>query len=76
MTMGRSMALHDESVLDPHVGDMHWLDEDDRHVNPRGPRASATSGSWAPRAAIADAVYHATGIRVRELPIMLNTLLR
>ena len=35
----------------------------------RAPRASARSASSAPRPPIANAVYHATGVRVRDLPI-------
>ncbi len=38
-------------------------------------RASARSASPASPAAIANAVYHATGVRVRDLPITLDKLL-
>jgi xanthine dehydrogenase YagR molybdenum-binding subunit len=76
MTMGLSMARHDESVLDPHVGDVHWLDEDDRHVNPMGSKGIGDIGIVGTAASIANTVYHATGIRVRELPITLDKLLR
>ena len=91
MTMGLSMALHeDERARPPHGPrrqprprrattspptptcrdiDVDWLDEPDPHANPMGSRASARSASSAPPAAIANAVYDATGIRVRDLPI-------
>ncbi len=97
MTMGLSMALHEESVLDPHFGDyvnhdfaeyhiatnadvrmldVAWIDEDDQHVNPLGAKGIGEIGIVGTAAAIANAVHHATGIRVRYLPITLDKLLR
>ena len=96
MTMGLSMALHEESVLDPRFGDyvnhdfaeyhiatnadvgtidVTWIDEDDPHVNPMGTKGIGELGIVGTAAAIANAVYHATGIRVRDLPITLDKLL-
>lgn len=96
MTMGLSMALHEESVLDPRFGDyvnhdfaeyhiatnadvgtidVMWIDEDDSHVNPLGVKGIGEIGIVGTAAAIANAVYHATGIRVRDLPITLDKLL-
>ncbi len=96
MTMGLSMALHEESVLDPQFGDyvthdfasyhiatnadvgaveVAWIDEDDRHVSPMGAKGIGEIGIVGTAAAIANAVYHATGIRVRDLPITLDKLL-
>ncbi len=96
MTWGLSMALHEESVLDPHFGDyvnhdfaeyhiatnadvgeidVTWIDEDDPHVNPIGVKGIGEIGIVGTAAAIANAVYHATGIRVRDLPITLDKLL-
>jgi xanthine dehydrogenase YagR molybdenum-binding subunit len=96
MTWGLSMALHEESVLDPHFGDyvnhdfaeyrvatnadvgsieVAWIDEDDPHVNPLGAKGIGELGIVGTAAAIANAVYHATGIRVRDLPITLDKLL-
>ena len=49
-----------------------WIDEGDFHVNPIGAKWIGELGS----AAIANAVYPATGVRVRDLPITLDKLLR
>jgi xanthine dehydrogenase YagR molybdenum-binding subunit len=96
MTWGLSMALHEESVLDPRFGDyvnhdfaeyhiatnadvgeidVTWIEEDDPHVNPIGVKGIGEIGIVGTAAAIANAVYHATGIRVRDLPITLDKLL-
>jgi xanthine dehydrogenase YagR molybdenum-binding subunit len=96
MTMGLSMALHEESVMDNHFGDyvnhdfaeyhiatnadigaidIAWLEADDRHVNPLGAKGIGEIGIVGTAAAIANAVYNATGIRVRDLPITLDKLL-
>jgi len=52
-----------------------WVDEDDSHVNPIGVKGIGEIGIVGTAAAIANAVYHATGIRVRDLPITLDKLL-
>jgi xanthine dehydrogenase YagR molybdenum-binding subunit len=52
-----------------------WIDEDDSHVNPLGAKGIGELGIVGTAAAIANAVYHATGIRVRDLPITLDKLL-
>ncbi len=53
-----------------------WIDEEDLHVNPMGAKGIGEIGIVGTAAAIANAVYHATGIRVRDLPITLDKLLR
>ncbi len=55
--------------------DVMWIDEEDLHVNPLGAKGIGEIGIVGTAAAIANAVYHATGIRVRELPITLDKLL-
>ncbi len=96
MTMGLSMALHEQSVLDPRYGhvvnhdladyhittsadvtdiDATWLDEHDPHVNPMGSKGIGEIGIVGTAAAVANAVHHATGVRVRDLPITLDKLL-
>ncbi len=96
MIMGLSMALHENSVLDPRFGHVvnhdlaeyhiatnadvedlraDWLDEIDPHVNPMGSKGIGEIGIVGTAAAIANAVHHATGVRVRELPITLDKLL-
>ena len=49
--------------------DVSWIDEDDPYVNPMGAKGIGEIGIVGTAAAIANAVYNATGIRVRDLPI-------
>ena len=51
------------------------LPEDDPYVNPLGVKGVGEIGMAGVAPAIANAVYHATGIRVRELPITIEKLL-
>jgi xanthine dehydrogenase YagR molybdenum-binding subunit len=90
MTMGMSMALLEESVMDVEFGDYlnhdlaqyhipscadvadidaRWIDEDDPHLNPVGAKGIGEIGIVGTAAAVANAVRHATGVRVRDLPI-------
>jgi xanthine dehydrogenase YagR molybdenum-binding subunit len=55
--------------------DVLWVDEDDRHVSPIGAKGIGEIGITGAAAAIANAVYHATGKRVRDLPITPDKLL-
>ena len=96
MTMGLSMALHEESVRDHRFGhvvtrdlatyhisshadipdiDAIWLDSVDAHSNPMGSRGAGEIGIVGSAAAIVNAVHHATGVRVRDLPVMCDALL-
>jgi xanthine dehydrogenase YagR molybdenum-binding subunit len=52
------------------------VEADDPHANPAGVRGIGEVAMSGSAAAIANAVYHATGVRVRELPIMIEKLLR
>lgn len=97
MTMGLSMALYEESVVDPRFGhvvnhdlaeyhiptnadvgemDVAWIDEHDPHVNPMGSKGIGEIGIVGSAAVVANAVHHATGIRVRDLPITPDKLVR
>jgi xanthine dehydrogenase YagR molybdenum-binding subunit len=90
MTMGLSMALHEQSVLDERFGhvinhdfagyhiachadvpalEAIWLEEVDDRSTPMGSRGIGEIGIVGAAAAVANAVYHATGKRVRDLPI-------
>ena len=51
------------------------LDGDDRIANPVGAKGLGELPMVGMAAAIANAVYHATGVRVRDLPIRLDDLL-
>jgi xanthine dehydrogenase YagR molybdenum-binding subunit len=96
MTMGLSMALHEESAMDPEFGDYPnhdlagyhiaahadvqdidavWIDEAEPELGPAGAKGIGEVGIVGTAAAIASAVCHATGIRVRDLPIRLDKLL-
>jgi len=50
--------------------------EQDSLVNPAGVKGIGELGNVGTAAAVANAVYHATGVRVRELPIRLEKLLK
>ncbi|HKW46721.1 MAG TPA: xanthine dehydrogenase family protein molybdopterin-binding subunit [Gemmatimonadaceae bacterium] len=52
-----------------------FVDERDPHVDPIGAKGIGEIGMTGVAAAIANAVYHATGLRVRDLPITLDRLL-
>ncbi len=96
MTMGLSMALHEEGLMDAEFGDyanhdlatyhiaahadigdieVSWLEEDDPHLG--GPRTKGIGeiGIVGTAAAVANAVYNATGTRLRNLPLHLEAVL-
>ena len=96
MTMGLSMALHEEGLMDAEYGDyanhdlatyhvpvnadvvdidVSWLDEHDPHLGATGTKGIGELGIVGTAAAIANAVYHATGTRLRDLPLRLDRLL-
>lgn len=96
MTMGLSMALHEQSVMDRRTGhvvnhdlaeyhiaahadvasiEVHWVDETDAHVNPMGSKGIGEIGIVGTAAAVVNAAYHATGMRVRGLPVTADKLL-
>jgi xanthine dehydrogenase YagR molybdenum-binding subunit len=53
----------------------HWIAEDDDHLNPMGSKGIGEIGITGTAAAIANAVFSATGTRVRALPIQIENLL-
>ena len=55
--------------------DVHFLDFPDKEINEVGARGIGEIGLAGVAAAITAAVHHATGIRVRELPIKIENLL-
>jgi xanthine dehydrogenase YagR molybdenum-binding subunit len=59
--------IHDIKVI--------FVDEPDELVNPLGIKGLGEIGIVGVAAAIANAVYHATGKRVRDLPITLDKLM-
>ncbi len=55
--------------------DVQFVEEEDRHVNPLGAKGIAELALVGVAPAVANAVYHATGKRVRDLPITIEKLL-
>lgn len=55
--------------------DVIIIDEDDPHVNPLGIKGIGEIGITGVAAAIANAVYHATGRRIRDLPVTLDKII-
>ena len=60
------------------IGDLQarWLDIPDEHANPMGTKGIGEIGIVGAAAAVANAVHNATGIRVRDLPITPDKLVR
>jgi xanthine dehydrogenase YagR molybdenum-binding subunit len=55
--------------------EVHFVGEPDLEFNPMGARGMGEIGITGTAAAVANAVYHATGKRVRDLPITLDKLI-
>jgi xanthine dehydrogenase YagR molybdenum-binding subunit len=55
--------------------DVTFIDEVDPHVNPIGVKGVGEIGITGVAASIANAVFNATGVRVRELPITLDKVM-
>jgi xanthine dehydrogenase YagR molybdenum-binding subunit len=55
--------------------DVVLLDNFDEHASPIGAKGAGEIGIVGAAAAVANAVYHATGVRVRELPITPDKLI-
>jgi len=72
---GRSRSLRISSHADIADIDAIWLDSVDEHSNPMGSRGAGEIGIVGSAAAIVNAVYHAAGVRVRDLPVMCDALL-
>jgi xanthine dehydrogenase YagR molybdenum-binding subunit len=61
---------------DVHAIDVIFVEEEDHEINPLGIKGVGEIGIVGTAAAIANAVFHATGKRVRDLPITLDKLMR
>jgi xanthine dehydrogenase YagR molybdenum-binding subunit len=53
-----------------------WVEEDDDALNPSGVKGIGEVGIVGGAAAIANAVWHATGVRQRDLPIRPDRVLQ
>lgn len=58
------------------IGDIDavWIDEDDDDLNPMGSKGIGEIGNVGSSAAIVNAVFHATGVRIRDLPVRADKL--
>ena len=79
--LGRIMNANIAEYHVPVNADVHdikviFVDERDSIINPLGMKGIGEIGIVGVAAAIANAVYHATGTRVRDLPITLDKLRR
>jgi xanthine dehydrogenase YagR molybdenum-binding subunit len=78
--LGRIMNANFATYHVPVNADVHdikviFVDEPDATINPLGIKGVGEIGIIGVAAAIANAVYHATGKRVRDLPITLDKLI-
>jgi xanthine dehydrogenase YagR molybdenum-binding subunit len=60
---------------DVHDIEVIFVEEREAHLNPLGVKGVGEIGIVGTAAAIANAAYHATGVRVRDLPITIDKLL-
>jgi xanthine dehydrogenase YagR molybdenum-binding subunit len=67
---------HVPANADVQTIDVIFVEEKDDKINPLGVKGIGEIGIIGTAAAIANAVYHATGKRVRDLPITLDKLMR
>jgi len=67
---------HVPANADVEAIDVIFVDEKDDEINPLGVKGVGEIGIVGTAAAIANAIYHATGKRVRDLPITPDKLLR
>ena len=79
-TFGRVMNANIAEYHVPVNADVHdikviFVEEPDSTINPLGIKGVGEIGIVGVAAAIANAIYHATGKRVRDLPITLNKII-
>ena len=78
--LGRFLSKNLAGYLVPVNADIgqleaYFIDEVDPHASPLGAKGIGELGATGVAAAVANAVYHATGVRVRDLPIAPERLL-
>ncbi|TDC97275.1 xanthine dehydrogenase family protein molybdopterin-binding subunit [Actinomadura sp. 7K507] len=68
--LNRDLAqYHVPACADVRDVEATWLEESDPHLNPMGSKGIGEIGIVGAAAAVGNAVHHATGIRIRALPI-------
>jgi len=74
--MNHNLAEYHVPVnADIHDIEVIFVEEHDDVVNPLSAKGLGEIGSGGVAAAVANAIYHATGKRVRDLPITIDKLL-
>ena len=74
--MNHNLAEYHVPVhADVHEIDVIFVDEHDREFNPLGIKGVGEIGIVGTAAAIGNAIFHATGKRVRDLPITIDKLM-
>ncbi|MFF1508496.1 xanthine dehydrogenase family protein molybdopterin-binding subunit [Streptomyces sp. NPDC058326] len=68
-------SYHVPVCADVPAVEARWLDEEDPHLNPMGSKGIGEIGIVGTAAAIANAVHHAVGVRLRDLPLTPDRLL-
>ncbi|MGK5678444.1 xanthine dehydrogenase family protein molybdopterin-binding subunit [Actinoplanes sp. URMC 104] len=66
---------HVPSHADVESVEAEWIDEHDDQLNPMGSKGIGEIGIVGSPAAILNAIWHATGVRVRDLPARLDKIL-
>jgi len=69
-------TYHIAANADVHDVQVEWLDEQDPHLAPMGGKGIGEIGNVGSAAAVANAVWHATGVRVRDLPVQPDKLVQ
>lgn len=67
---------HVSANADIHDIEVHFVEEDDTIVNPLGAKGVGEIGIVGVAAAVANAIFNATGRRVRSLPITLDKVMK
>lgn len=62
-------SYHVPVCADVAAVDAHWIEEDDPHLNPMGSKGIGEIGIVGAAAAVGNAFRHATGVRLRTLPL-------
>lgn len=75
LSFGFKMFLQHNLHTDVPKIDIHFIDEPDPHFNVLGAMGIGEIGNAGASAAIANAIYHATGKRIRDLAITPEKLL-
>ncbi|WP_405783184.1 xanthine dehydrogenase family protein molybdopterin-binding subunit [Streptomyces sp. NBC_00859] len=68
-------SYHVPVCADVHAIEAHWIAEEDKHLNPMGSKGIGEIGIVGTAAAVGNAFHHATGVRLRSLPLTVDKVL-